>query len=240
MTNAHLTTEELILFMDREMKRPDALAAEKHLLACQNCSRALAKLSLGSEAYTSYRKQVMEPAFPVPVSGWTPIGGRLAAERSKERRPIHPVILWAAAAASLCIAIMSWWYVQRPTEPSAQQILTKAESAPDLERRNLVFAVGHERLVRRQCWRRAIRRLASSTYTRCLWKRTTVGRTRSVHAPSRIGGVNCPISATLSPRFTRRTDKTSIESERALMMAFLPLCFACLRVCNLPPDARQL
>jgi hypothetical protein len=50
--NMHLTEEQLILFMDRELQHDAAVNAERHLLECLACSAQLKTIHKASAAYT--------------------------------------------------------------------------------------------------------------------------------------------------------------------------------------------
>jgi hypothetical protein len=67
---AHLSTDDLILFMDREMELGSRAAAGTHLLNCAECGKRLAALQAGSAAYGQYHEHVLKPALGVPESGW--------------------------------------------------------------------------------------------------------------------------------------------------------------------------
>lgn len=136
----HLTEDELILFMDRELDTEAAAAAERHLLACVECGQRLKDLKRGSAAYADYRRKVLEPAFPVPVSGWAGIGVRPAARKAAWS-------MWfAAAAALLGVCVFAWLYVTRPAQPEAESLLARATAAPEAGHGSLEWTAGSRRI----------------------------------------------------------------------------------------------
>ena len=137
----HLSMDELILFMDRELPQEAAASAQQHLLACADCAQQLLRLKNGSNAYAQYREQVLEPALQVPTTGWA----RLSQERIKEKR--HRWGLgWAVACA--CGLILAFAYWQMSKQPSAQEVLTRAEAAPEQATGSLLLSTGTDRLFR--------------------------------------------------------------------------------------------
>jgi len=139
--NGHLTQDELILFMDRELDKQTAAQAEQHLLQCSDCAKLLRTLKTGSDTYQQYREQVLIPALEVPETGWA----RLSQQRIKEKR--HRWGLgWAAACA--CGLALSFAYLRWQAQPSAQEVLTRAEAAPEQATGSLLLTTGKERLFR--------------------------------------------------------------------------------------------
>lgn len=139
--NGHLTQDDLILFLDRELDQEAAARAEQHLLECGACARLLHTLKTGSHAYQQYRQQVLTPSLDVPQTGWA----RLSQERAKEKRH-HWGLGWAVACA--CGLALSLAYWQWPKLPSAQEVLTRAEAAPDQATGSLLLVTGKDRLFR--------------------------------------------------------------------------------------------
>jgi hypothetical protein len=135
---SHLNTDDLILFMDRELAKEATSAAEQHLLACVECGNRLRALQNGSAAYGRYHEQVLKPALKAPLTGWTPISTRL---KPKFR------IWWTAAALAATLALV-WLYLPLHHEPGAQEILDKAERAPETQRGEIVFTSGKLRFTR--------------------------------------------------------------------------------------------
>ena len=137
----HLSIDDLILFMDRELPQEAAASAQQHLLVCGDCAQQLRGLKNGSNAYAQYREQVLEPALQVPTTGWA----RLSQQRIKEKR--HRWGLgWAVACA--CGLVLAFAYLQMSKQPSAQEVLTRAEAAPEQATGSLMLTTGTDRLFR--------------------------------------------------------------------------------------------
>ena len=62
----HLTVDDLILFMDREVDGGSSAKVEQHLLNCTDCAKRLRSLKSGSDAYVRVGEVV--PSTP-KVSG---------------------------------------------------------------------------------------------------------------------------------------------------------------------------
>jgi hypothetical protein len=146
----HLSDDDLLLFMDRELGLAAWSAAEKHLLTCRDCAQRLQRLQTGSEAYRQYREQVLNPALQAPASGWQPLPFAKAAKKSAAMP-----VWWAAAAVFACtlIIVSIHWFQQR--EPSAQQILTRASVIDQSPQGSLVFSSAKYRFLRPAMWRGA-------------------------------------------------------------------------------------
>jgi hypothetical protein len=138
----HLNTDDLILFMDRELEKEATSAAERHLLACAECGNRLRALQNGSAAYVRYQEQVLKPALQTPQSGWAPL-----AQRLQPKPRMNWGIWWTAAAFAATLALI-WFYLPLHNEPGAQEILDKAERAPETVRGDIVFTTGKLRFAR--------------------------------------------------------------------------------------------
>ena len=138
----HLTQDDLILFLDRELATDAAALAEQHLMGCAECAKSLGSLKQGSDAYAQYREIVLEPALHVPATGWA----RLSQEVGKEKRRR---LGWVWAAACACGLALAFVYVRMPEQPTAQEVLTRAEaSEPVPATASLLLTTGKERLFR--------------------------------------------------------------------------------------------
>jgi len=138
----HLSEDDLILFMDRELSATAAANAEQHLMQCGDCSQRLKRLKAGSAAYAQYREAVLKPTLPVPETGWA----RLSQEVIKEKRRRWG---WGWAAACACGLALAIAYFLVSEQPSAQQVLSRAEAAePVPATARLLLTTGHERLYR--------------------------------------------------------------------------------------------
>jgi len=137
----HLTTDDLILFMDREIDAETAAAAERHLLNCGECAQRLASLKRASGAYDEYRAQVLEPALNVPTTGWA----RLSRHSREEKRRRWGLIGAAACACGLALVLA---YMQLPGQPNAQEVLNRAVTARESTGGTLVLTTGRYRFLR--------------------------------------------------------------------------------------------
>jgi hypothetical protein len=135
---AHLSTDDLILFMDREMELGSRVAAETHLLNCAECGKRLAALQDGSAAYGQYHEHVLKPALGIPERGWA----------QGQKKPSRRNYWWAAAAALAASLAVTVIYVQRATEPSTPELLAKAEAVADSNPHALLFTTGSTKLTR--------------------------------------------------------------------------------------------
>jgi hypothetical protein len=149
----HLSENDLLLFMDRELAPPARSAAEKHLFTCHDCAQRLQSLQNGSEAYRQYREQVLNPALQVPAAPVTEPRASASGFASS-----NMPIWWAAAAVFACaliIASMHWasmhWLQQR--EPTAQQLLTRASVIHQSPQASLLFTSAKYRFSRPAVWR---------------------------------------------------------------------------------------
>jgi len=138
----HLTTDDFILFMDRELDVAATAAAERHLLACVDCSQRLEALRKGSGAYRGYEEQVLKPALAVPETGWRPLGDRLRKEPRRAGR-----IWWAAGGIAATVALL-WAFFPKHDEPSVQDVLEQAEQRPELSGGEIVLTTNEVRLAR--------------------------------------------------------------------------------------------
>jgi len=138
----HLNTDDLILFMDRELDPAQTAQAEKHLLHCVECGSRLQALQKGSAAHNRYHEQILKPALQIPESSWPRIGDRL-----KPKARMNWTFWWAAAAVAATLALV-WTYFPLRSEPSAQDVLEKAEAAPESPRGEIVFTSGQYRFAR--------------------------------------------------------------------------------------------
>ncbi len=139
---AHLSEDDLILFMDRELSANGTAQAEQHLMQCGDCAQRLMRLKAGSEAYAQYRETVLTPALPVPETGWA----RLSQEVIKEKRRRWG---WGWAVACACGLALAISYFLASGQPSAQEVLSRAEAAaPVPATASLLLTTGHERLFR--------------------------------------------------------------------------------------------
>jgi len=134
----HLNTDDLILFMDRELDPAQTAQAEKHLLLCAECGTRLQALQKGSAAHNRYHEQVLKPSLQVPESTWP---------RLKPKPRMNWTVWWAAAAVAATLALV-WTYFPLRTEPSARDVLEKAEAAPESPRGEIVFTTGQYRFAR--------------------------------------------------------------------------------------------
>ncbi len=121
----HLSVDDLVLFMDRELDQSVASVAEQHLLNCVECGNKLRLLEQGSAAYGRYHEHVLKADLRVPDTGWGRLSDRL---RPRQRR--NWGIWWAAAAFAGLLAFVSL-YLPLRQQPSAQELLTKAAAAPE-------------------------------------------------------------------------------------------------------------
>ena len=137
----HLSVDELILFLDRELDTDVAANAEQHLLACPDCAQRLRSLKKGSQAYVQYREQVLEPALQVPTRGWARLGPKLKTEKRYRWG-------WFGAVACACGLALAVAYYFLPNQPDAQEVLTRAEAVPEQRAGSLLLTTGNERLVR--------------------------------------------------------------------------------------------
>ncbi len=137
----HLTVDDLILFMDRELEANAAANAGQHLLNCSECAKRLRSLKNGSDAYGKYCEQVLEPALHVPTAGWA----RLSRQFNKEKRHRWGVG-WAVACT--CGLALAFAYLELPKQPNAQEVLTRAAAAPEEPTGSLLLTTGDERLFR--------------------------------------------------------------------------------------------
>ncbi len=136
----HLTVDDLILFMDRELDGGAAAAAEQHLLHCGDCVKRLRSLKNGSNAYAEYREQVLEPALAVPTRGWADFH-----QISKERQRLR---LWGWGVACAFALALVFVFLRVPKQPNAQEVLTRAAAAPEQATGSLLLTSGGERLFR--------------------------------------------------------------------------------------------
>jgi hypothetical protein len=134
----HLNTDDLILFMDRELDPAQTAQAEKHLLLCAECGTRLQALQKGSAAHHRYHEQILKPTLQVPETTWPRL----------KPKPRHNWTLWWAAAALAATLAVVWTYFPLRTEPSAQEVLEKAEAAPESPRGEIVFTTGPYRFAR--------------------------------------------------------------------------------------------
>jgi hypothetical protein len=146
--STHLTIDDLILYMDREMEETAACIPERHLLACAECAEKLSDLQKRSAEYANYRNQVLIPSLGVPAGGWAPIGDHLGAAPPKERRRARTGFWWAAAAVTASILATVWLYYRPSAEPSAQELLTKASATQEPRRGFLLFTSGRYKFAR--------------------------------------------------------------------------------------------
>jgi len=137
----HLTVDDLILFMDREVDGGSSAKVEQHLLNCTDCAKRLRSLKSGSDAYVEYRDEVLEPALHVPTVGWA----RLGQQFNKEKRQRWG---WGWAVACACGLGLAFVYLQLPKQPNAQEVLTQAAAVPEQATGSLVLTSGNERLFR--------------------------------------------------------------------------------------------
>ncbi len=138
----HLTQDDLILFLDRELDSQSAAQAKQHLLNCSDCAKRLTGLKQGSDAYAQYRATVIEPSLPVPETGWIRLGQKV---RKEKRRRWG----WGWAAACACGLALAFVYWRASEQPAAQEVLTRAESAaPVPATASLLLTTGNERFFR--------------------------------------------------------------------------------------------
>lgn len=132
----HLSEDELILFMDREIALDEVAAAERHLFKCRDCSERLRRLTLASNAYQDFQNEVLEPLLDVSVQGW---------DRPFKRS--NRWMIWVVAA-SLCVLVFAVAYLSKSGEPGAEQVLTRAEAADYRNTGTIVIATDKYRLIR--------------------------------------------------------------------------------------------
>jgi hypothetical protein len=132
----HLSEDELIQFMDRELAVDKVAAAERHLFNCRACSERLRRLTSASKAYQDFQDEVLEPLLDVSVHDWA--------------RPFKRSNRWMilAVAASLCVVGFAVAYLLKYAEPDAEQVLTRAEAADYRTTGSIVFASDKYRLTR--------------------------------------------------------------------------------------------
>ena len=138
----HLTTDEIILFMDRELDKAATSSAEQHLLQCIECGKRLTALQRGSSAYAHYQETVLKPGLGVPVSGWGSLSYRHTTQKPKRWGP-----WWAAAAAAATLALV-WFYFPLRSEPDALRVLEKAAAVPETPRGEILFRANRYRFAR--------------------------------------------------------------------------------------------
>jgi hypothetical protein len=139
----HLTEDELSQVMDREIAPNEALAAERHLFTCNQCSERLRRLTCASAAYQDFQDEVLEPLLDVSASEWRPS----ASGRTRPAKRLNGWMLLAVAAC-FCVVAFAVAYLLSYAEPSAQQVLTRAENADYRTTGTIVFATSQYRLAR--------------------------------------------------------------------------------------------
>jgi hypothetical protein len=139
---SHLTSDDLILFMDRELDKAATSLAEQHLLQCIECGNRLTALQRGSSAYSHYQASVLKPALAVPITGWGSLSHRLA-----KRKPQSFGLWWAAAAIAATLAVV-WSYFPWRSEPNALRVLENAAATPERARGEILFSTNQYRFAR--------------------------------------------------------------------------------------------
>jgi hypothetical protein len=137
----HLTTDTLILFMDRELDQAASASAQRHLLLCVECAKRLQVLENGSRAYDHYHEEVLKPGLRIPTSGWAPFSDRLQPERRIRWG------IWCAAAVAAALVLV-WPYLPIRRELGAQEVLEKAEATPEQHSGEILFTTRQHRFVR--------------------------------------------------------------------------------------------
>ena len=142
----HLNTDDLILFMDRELDQKATAEAEQHLLLCIECGSRLQSLQKGSAAHHSYQQRVLKPALQTPENNWPSLADRL---NSKPRFGTGKQLgMWWAAAAIAATLALVFSYLPMRGEPSADQVLDKAQLVPESPSGEIVFTTNKLRFAR--------------------------------------------------------------------------------------------
>jgi hypothetical protein len=132
----HLTHDQLLQYIDGELKRSAARRVKEHLQACWSCRTALERLKEDIGTIFDAQNHLLLRGFPAPPHPWPRLEGRLASSdlaHHVSRRRGAPALRFlcrpsygAVAASVLLIAALIWL---APSSLSAKEVLLKISQA---------------------------------------------------------------------------------------------------------------
>jgi hypothetical protein len=177
MKPRHASDQELLLFLDGELKVREADQLRAHLAACWECRVRLEETADVIRDFVEYRRRALPT---VPPGGWPNLRHRL---KQKESSPqTHATgLAWLSPKslvfASLCAIGVLWFRFSSASPVSANEILDRATRNETRQIRQASLPVIHEKVLAR---RRHGTRSADQTDTLELWNEVKDGSTRKI------------------------------------------------------------
>jgi hypothetical protein len=134
--NNHLTSRQMLAYLDGELSRSEMHYAKDHLHSCWTCRSEVERLKADIATILDAQNEIFSPALPSPPSPWPSFNMLLA-----RNVPPHPIPLWArifayansllsparvmVASAAVVVLVILAYSAFRMTPVSAKEVLRR-------------------------------------------------------------------------------------------------------------------
>ncbi len=130
----HASEEDLVLYLDGELKQRQAEWISGHLEACWECRARCEQTQRAICEFVEYRRAALGTYAEGPPGGWKRPAVRPANEiatgSAVSRCKLSPrMSLGFASFAAICLIVAAWWHLNSVATVSANDLLERAASA---------------------------------------------------------------------------------------------------------------